>query len=74
MIVKETSSMMYKSLNDLAPQYISDLFVRLSDFHTREVRNTINDLAVPLNANSKWPKVSSQWQILLPWYKNLEQV
>ena len=40
--------MMYKSLNDLAPQYLSDLFVRLSDFHTRELRNTKNDLAVPL--------------------------
>ena len=35
MIVKETSTMMYKSLNDLAPQYLSDLFLRLSDFHTR---------------------------------------
>ena len=34
MIVKETSTMMYKSLNDLAPQYLSDLFVRLLDsFH-----------------------------------------
>ena len=48
MIVKETSTMMYKSLNDLAPQYLSDLFARLSDFHTRELRNTKNDLAVPL--------------------------
>ena len=48
MIAKETSTMMYKSLNDLVPQYMSDLFVRLSDFHTRELRNTKNDLAVPL--------------------------
>ena len=48
MIVKETSTIMYKSLNDLAPQYLSDLFVRLSDFHRRELRNTKNDLAVPL--------------------------
>ena len=40
--------MMYKSLNDLAPQYLIDLFVRLSDFHTRELRNIENDLAVPL--------------------------
>ena len=46
--MKETSTMMHKSLNDLAPQYLSDLFVRLSDFHTRELRNTKNDLAVPL--------------------------
>ena len=47
MIVKETSTMMYKSLNDLAPQYLSDLFVRLSDFHTSEPRNIKNYLAVP---------------------------
>ena len=40
MIVKETSTMVYKSLNDLAPQYLSDLFVRLSDFQTRELRNS----------------------------------
>ena len=46
--MRETSAMMYKSLNDLAPQYLSDLFVRLSDFHTRELRNTKNDFAVPL--------------------------
>ena len=39
---------MYRSLSDLPPQYLSDLFVRLSDFHTREVSNTKNDLALPL--------------------------
>ena len=48
MIVKETSTMMYKSLNDLAPTYLSDLFVRLSDFHILELRNTKSNLAVPL--------------------------
>ena len=45
MILKE---MTYKSLNNLAPQYLSDLLVTLSDFHTRELRNTKNDLAVTL--------------------------
>ena len=48
MIVKETSTMMYKCLNDLAPKYLSDLFVRLSDFHILELRNTKSNLAVPL--------------------------
>ena len=48
MIVKETSTMMYKSLNDLAPKYLSDLFIRLSDFHILELRNTKSNLAVPL--------------------------
>ena len=40
--------MMYKSLNDLAPKYLSDLFVRLSDFHILELRNTKSNPAVPL--------------------------
>ena len=48
MIVKETSTMMYESLNDLAPKYLSDLFVRLSDFHILELRSTKSNLAVPL--------------------------
>ena len=45
---RNTSTTMYKFLNDLAPQYLSDLFVRLSDFHIREQRSTKNDLAVLL--------------------------
>ena len=48
MIVKETSTMIYKSLNHLAPKYLSDLFVRLSDFHIPELRNTKCNLVVPL--------------------------
>ena len=48
MAVKKTSAMMYEPLNDLAPQYLCDLFVKQSDFHTRELRNTKNDLAEPL--------------------------
>ena len=48
MIVKETSTMTYKSLNDLAPKYLSGLFVRLSDFHILELRNAESNLAVPL--------------------------
>ena len=48
MIVKETSTIMHKSLNDLVPKYLSDLFVRLSDFHILELRNTKSNLAVPL--------------------------
>ena len=47
-ITEETSSMVYKSLNSLAPQYLSDLFVRLSELHSRELRNSGTDLAIPL--------------------------
>ena len=55
MILKETSTMMYKSLNDLATKYLSDKFVRLSYFQILELRNTKSNLAVPL-----MPTVSGQ--------------
>ena len=32
----------------LAPQYLSDLFVRLSGVHPRELRNSKTDLAIPM--------------------------
>ena len=63
LMVKETSTMMYKSLNDLAPQYLRDLFVRLSDFHTRELRNTKNDLAVHGKKHLSFPIVFS-WKFM----------
>ena len=40
--------MAYKSLNSLTPQYLSDLFVRLSGVHQRELRNSKTDLAIPM--------------------------
>ena len=45
---KETGSMVYRSLNSLAPQYLSDLFVRLSEVHPRELRNFKTNLAIPM--------------------------
>ena len=48
LIYKETGCMVYKSLNSLAPQYLSDLFVRLSGVHPRELRNSKTDLAIPM--------------------------
>ena len=48
LINKETGSMVYKSLNSLAPQYLSDLSVRLSGVHPRELRNSKTDLAIPM--------------------------
>ena len=48
MISKETGSMVYKSLNFLAPRYLSDLFVRFSGVHPRELRNSKTDLAIPM--------------------------
>ena len=48
LINKETGSMVYRSLNCLAPQYLSDLFVRLSEVHPRELRNSKINLAIPM--------------------------
>ena len=48
LIYEETGSMVYKSLKSLAPQYLSDLFVRLSGVHPRDLRNSKTDLAIPM--------------------------
>ena len=49
LIYKETGYMVHKCLNSLAPQYLSDLFVRLSGVvHPRELRNSKTDLAIPM--------------------------
>ena len=40
--------MVYTSLSSLAPQYLSDLFMRLSVVHPRELTNSKTDLAIPM--------------------------
>ena len=35
-------------MRSLAPQYLSDLSVRLSGVHPRELRNSKTDLAMPM--------------------------
>ena len=39
--------MVYKSLNDLAPENLGKIFSKLSDVHTKVQRNTKCNLAVP---------------------------
>ena len=42
--------MMYKSLNNLAPDYMSDLFNKVSESHSRNLRSVSNDLlSIPLS-------------------------
>ena len=44
------SIMMYKSLNNLAPDYMSDLFNKVSESHSRNLRSVSNDLlSIPLS-------------------------
>ena len=69
LINKETGSMVYKSLDSLAPRYLSDLFVRLSGVHPRELRNSKTDLAIPMLRTGNGKKSfayrgASLWNIL----------
>ena len=47
LIESETLEMVYKSVNDQAPSYLAEMFVRLSHSSRRELGNTKTDLAVP---------------------------
>ena len=47
LIAEESNTIVYKSLNDLAPQYLSCLFTRNSAGEARTLRNTSTDLRIP---------------------------
>ena len=47
LVHRETSTMVYKSLNGLAPDNLCQIFSRLSDVHSRVLRNTKCDLYIP---------------------------
>ena len=51
--------MVYKSLNSLAPKYRSDLFVRLSGVHPRELANSKTDLAITMLRTGNGQKSSA---------------
>ena len=46
LINRETCTMVYKSLNELAPENLGNIFYKLSDVHTRVLRDTKSTLAV----------------------------
>ena len=48
MIKVETACMVYKSINDLAPDYLSEMFTKNSAYSRKNLRNTATDLQVPL--------------------------
>ena len=54
-IQMETLSMVYKSMNNLAPLYFTGMFSRLSDTSRRDLRDTRSDLEIPMrkSANSQ---------------------
>ena len=58
-IQMETLSMVYKSINDLAPTYLTEMFSRLSDTCKRELRNTRSDLEIPMRKSANGQKCFS---------------
>ena len=56
LIHKETATLIYKSLNDLAPGYMRNLFARCSESNGRVLRSTDTDLKLPLLKTSAGQK------------------
>ena len=44
--------MVYKSINDLAPTYLTEMFSRISDTCKRELRNTRSDIEIPMRKSA----------------------
>ena len=53
LIESETLKIVYKSLNDQAPIYLTEMFVRLSETCKRELCNTKTDLAIPCRKTAR---------------------
>ena len=52
----ETSKMVYKSLNAIAPDYLRNLFQKVSEATNRQLRNSKTDLRLPLLRTSTGQK------------------
>ena len=59
LISNESKTMVFKSLNDLAPQYLSSLLKRNSQCSTRCLRNTETDLRLPKKTSANGQKCFS---------------
>ena len=59
LIDTETSTMVFKALNGLAPEYLSKLFIRNSETHLLILRNTSTDLQLPKKRASNGQKCFS---------------
>ena len=55
----ETKTMVFKSLNDLAPQYLCNLFTKNSVCSSRSLRNTDTDLRLPKKSSANGQKCFS---------------
>ena len=59
MIKTETACMVYKSINAVAPDYLSEMFVKNSTCSRKNLRNTATDLQVPLMRTSNGQRAFS---------------
>ena len=59
LVDEESRSMVYKSLNGLAPQYMRNLFTRNSAFNSRSLRNSATDLRLPMKTSGNGQKCFS---------------
>ena len=53
--------MVYKALNGLASEYISDVFTKVSESHVRNLRSDDNDLLLLLDQELVTMKIRSQY-------------
>ena len=70
----ESNQLVLKSSNNQAPQYICNLFQRNSDCSSRDLRNTAEDLRLPMYTSSNGQKRFSYrgaalWNNLAIWVK-----
>ena len=59
LISSESKTMVFKSLNELAPQYLCDLFTRKSLYSSYSLRNTGTDLRLPMKRSRNGQKCFS---------------
>ncbi len=55
-VLNETATIMYKATNNLAPAYLSELFVKNAAHNTMKLRNTETDMRIPLFKTSNGQK------------------
>ena len=67
LITRETCTMMYESLNDLAPENLGNIFYKLSDVHTRVLSRYEMQSCSAKDENCLWPKI-----ICVSWSEGME--
>ena len=59
LISYESTIMVFKSVNELAPRYLCNLFTKISQCSFRNLRNTETDLRLPKKRSANWQKCFS---------------